>query len=209
MPAITTLATLKAAAADALVRSDFADRIATCVPLAEAWLNRNLRLRMMEADVPLTATPGVRAIPLPAGFLEPLGLFLVDGSSRTALRFRPDGFETETAAATPCDWTIDAGAIAFPAPCDAAHAFTLRMLQRFALAADGDSNALLAAWPDLYLAALLTVVTGIYLTDDPRLSAWKFSRDELLAEVTRKEARTQTALTTLAADPALLGHRCG
>jgi len=209
MPAITTLATLKAAAADALVRSDFTDRIASCVPLAEAWLNRNLRLRLMEADVSLTATPGARTMPLPAGFLEPLALFLVDGVGRTALRFRPDGFETETAAARPSDWTVDAAAIAFPAPCDAAHVFTLRMLQRFGLAADGDSNALLASWPDLYLTALLTVVTGIYLTDDPRLSAWKFSRDELLAEVTRKEARSQTALATLAADPALLGRHGG
>ncbi len=209
MPAITTLATLRAAAADALVRSDFTDRIAICVPLAEAWLNRNLRLRMMETDVSLTVTPGVRTMPLPAGFLEPLALFLVDGSGRTALRFRPDGFETATTAAKPCDWTIDGAAIAFPAPSDASHAFTLRMLQRLALTADGDSNALLAAWPDLYLAALLTAVTGIYLTDDPRLSAWKFSRDELLAEVTRKEARSQTALATLAADPALLGRRCG
>ena len=208
MPAITSLSTLKAAAADALARSDFTDRIASSVALAEAWLNRNLRLRMMEVEVELPAAPGAQAIALPQGFLVPLSLYREDAAGRVALRFKVGGLETAAVATPPQEWTVDGAVIALSAPCDAAYILTLRMLKRFELASDGDSNALLAAWPDLYLNALLTVVAGVYLTDDPRLPAWKFSRDELLAEVIRKEARSAAALATLAADASLLGRRC-
>jgi hypothetical protein len=206
MPAITTLADLKAACADALVRSDFTDRIAAAVPLAEAWLNRNLRLRAMQTEIELTTTPGARTVALPAGFLEPLALFLLEGGRRVALPYRPDLGDLGAGAALPASWNVVGEAIVFPVASDAAYPLILRMLQRFALAGEDDSNALLDAWPDLYLAALLVTVAGVYLTDDPRLSAWKFSRDELLAEALRKEARAG-ALATLAVEPAFGGRR--
>ena len=60
------------------------------VTLAEARLNRDLRLRSMETEDALTGVIGSRTIPLPGDFLEPLALFVIrsDGG-RDQLRFIP------------------------------------------------------------------------------------------------------------------------
>lgn len=206
MAAITDLATLKANVATALVRSDFDERIAAAVPLAEAWLNRNLRLRLMESDEALVATPASATIALPTGFLEPLSLILNDSSCQYPIRMRPSDGATLTSSGRPCAYSIDGGNLVFDRPADSAYSLTLHMLKRFALVDETDTNALLTAWPDLYLSAVLVACCGVYLTDDPRLGVWKAGRDELLAEVQRKEARSK-APTQLYADPMLMQHR--
>lgn len=205
--AITTKATLLAAAADALDRTDFTARLATSLPLAEAWLNRNVRMRSMESDEALTTTPASATVALPSGFLEPLSLILNDTNGTYPLQMVAAGQGAYEISGRPVSYWIDGANIVFDRPCDAAYSLTLHMLERFALSADGDTNALLTAWPDLYLAALLVAVCGVYLTDDPRLPAWKFTRDELLEEVNRKEARAK-APAQLRADPMFTGRRC-
>src|SRR5436190_24024474 len=85
--AITTYAELQAAAANWLVRADLTARIPEFIALAEARLNRVLRARLAETEVALTATPGVRTLPLPAGFAEPLALWIVLGGTRQPVRF--------------------------------------------------------------------------------------------------------------------------
>lgn len=205
--AITTKATLLAACADALNRSDFTSQIATSLPLAEAWLNRNLRLRLMESDEALTGVVGVATIALPTGYLEPLSLTLNDTSAKCPIPMRAAGLTTYTLSGRPQGYWIDGANLVFDRPCDSAYSLTLHMLERFALSADGDTNALLDAWPDLYLATVLVTVAGVYLTDDPRLPAWKFTRDEILGEVQRKEARSK-APAQLRADSSFLGRGC-
>lgn len=201
--AITSKATLLAAAADALDRTDFTARLATSLPLAESWLNRNVRMRLMESDEALTTTPDSATVALPSGFLEPLSLTLDDSDGSHPLQMIGAGQGAYEISGRPASYWIDGANIVFDRPCDAAYSLTLHMLERFALDADGDTNALLTAWPDLYLSALLVAVTGVYLTDDPRLAAWKYTRDELLSEVNRKEARARKN-AELRADPALL-----
>lgn len=199
MAAITNLATLKENVATALVRTDFTDRIAAAVPLAEAWLNRNLRLRMMESDQALVGVASSASIALPTGFLEPLSLILNDSTCTCPVPMRASGQGSLTSVGRPTWYAIDGANIVFNRPCDAAYSFTLHMLTRFALSADTDTNALLTAWPDLYLMAVLAAVAGVYLTDDPRLGVWVQARDGLLAEVLRKEARSK-APAQLSAD---------
>ncbi len=171
------------------------------VSLAEARLNRDLRLRVMETDQALTATAGARTVPLPAGFLEPLALFLLLGSGREALVFVPDQMETSTTAGQPWCWSVDGGNLVFDRPADQAYDLTLKMLTAFSLSAAAPTNWLLTNHPDLYLAAC-NVEAALWLVDADQFARWTGRYDETLASVNAHESRSR-APGDLRVDPAL------
>jgi hypothetical protein len=183
------------------------------VTLAEARLNRDLRLRAMETEAALTGIVGSRTIPLPADFLEPLALFIErPGQGRQGLRFVAAAMDDSAIAGEPRAWTIDAGALAFERPCDQPYGFTLRHLARFQLAAtapqDGSqSNWLLANWPDAYLAAC-NVEAALWLEEDDQALRWQTRYADALAAINAKESRS-AALKTLSVDAALLPRAMG
>ena len=142
---ITTYAELQAAAANWLVRADLTQRIPEFITLAEARLNRVLRARLAETEAMLTATVGSRTIPLPAGFAEPLALWIVSAGARTPLRFiEPRLLAASSLQGRPCSWSIDGANLAFDRPCDQAYGLVLRMLAKFALSVSAPTNGLLA-----------------------------------------------------------------
>ena len=200
--ALATYAQLKTAVADWLERGDLADRTGDFIALAESRLNRVLRLRMMETEEALTATTGVRTVPLPAGFREPVALWLNRPEGRTALRFvDPALLPAATAAGEPQAWSLNGGVIAFDRPCDRAYGLTLRMVGRLALSDAQPTNAVLADYPDLYLFGAL-VEAAPYLRDAELLSLFAARLEAALSEARAKEARGK-ALATLAAEPLL------
>ena len=204
--ALTTYAQLKSAVADWLERSDLSDRVGDFITLAESRLNRVLRLRLMESDQSLVATPGSRMILLPLGFREPVALWREAAGGRQALSFVDvASLEAQASAGQPQHWTVDGGFLAFERPCDQAYGFTLRMLGRLALSDVAPSNAVLADYPDLYLFGAL-VEAAPYLRDAEMLSLFAARFDAALAEVRMKEARSR-ALANLRFDPGLLPLR--
>src|SRR4051812_19856358 len=132
--AITTYAELQAAAANWLVRGDLTQRVPEFITLAEARLNRVLRARLAETEAALSATVGARTIPLPAGFAEPLALWIVSSGRREGLRFiEPSLLGASSLQGRPCSWSVDGANLAFDRPCDQAYGLVLRMLAKFAL----------------------------------------------------------------------------
>jgi hypothetical protein len=191
--AITTYAELQAAAANWLVRADLTARIPEFITLAEARLNRVLRARLAESEAALTATPGARTIPLPAGFAEPLALWLSLAAGRTALRFvEPSLMEVTATPGQPASWSIDGANLAFERPCDQAYGFVLRMLTKFALSDAAPSNALLSDYPDAYLFATLSEA-GPFLRDDELASAYDARLERAIGEINTKDARSRAA----------------
>lgn len=175
---------------------------ADLVTLAEARLNRDLRLRAMETEDALAGVAGARAIALPAGFLEPLGLWLNrPGTGREALRFVEPDMEVSLAAGEPAYWTIDAGTAAFERPCDQAYGFTLRYVKAFQLAEAAPTNWLLSTWPDAYLAAC-NVEAALFTQDAAALQSWQARYAEAVAAIRLKDGRSK-APATLGVDPAL------
>ena len=199
--ALTTYADLQAAIASwKNNRTDLP--AADLIVLAEARLNRDLRLRTMEVDAALTAAVGSRRVALPAGFLEPLALFLeLDDGGRAELRFVAAELDTHGAAGRPARWTVDGGDLAFERPADQAYGLTLRMLQRFGLSDLAPTNALLTSDPDIYLAAA-NIEAALYLMDDEQAVRWQARYADALASINARDARSR-ALTTLSVDPAL------
>lgn len=201
--ALATYAQLKTAVADWLERGDLADRTADFIALAESRLNRVLRLRMMETEEVLTTTVGARSVALPAGFREPIALWIQDADGRTRLRFvDPAALSISATAGQPQAWTLNAGAIAFDRPCDRAYGLTLRMVGRLALSDAQPTNAVLADYPDLYLFGAL-VEAAPYLRDAELLSLFMARFEAALTEARAKEARGK-ALATLGVEPLLL-----
>lgn len=192
---ISTYAELQAAAANWLVRGDLTARIPEFIALAEARLNRVLRARLAEREVALTATAGSRTIPLPAGFAEPLALWIADPSGRRALRFiEPSLVQASSLWGEPTSWSIDGANLAFERPCDRAYGFVLRMLAKFALSDAAPTNDLLAACPDAYLFATLCEA-GPFLRDAELAGAYEARLTQAVGEINAKEARARAAAT--------------
>ena len=196
--AITTYAELQAAAANWLVRADLTARIPEFIVLAEARLNRIMRTRLSEAEVALTATLGSRTLPLPAGFTEPLRLWLERTGGREELPFLdPSLIGASSLRGQPGAWTVDGATLAFDRPCDQAYPLTLRMLRKFVLSDAAPTNALLTDFPDLYLFATLSEAAP-FLRDAELAAAYETKLGRAIEEANAKEARSRAArvLTT-------------
>ena len=205
--AITTYSELQSAAATWLVRGDLTARIPEFIRLAEARLNRVLRTRLSEADVELSATVGQRATPLPAGFTEPLRLWLAGPCERTEVPFvEASLIGASSLRGRPCAWTVDGSTLAFDRPCDQAYDLTLRMLKAFALSDGAPTNALLSGFPDLYLFATLCEAAP-FLRDEELARTYEGRLAQALLEANRQEARSRAPGRLTTELPALIGAR--
>ena len=202
--AITTYAELQAAAANWLVRADLTARIPEFIALAEARLNRVLRTRLSETDAALTTTLGSRTVALPAGFTEPLRLWIERADGREELPFLEASLiGASSLRGRPGAWTVDGPNLAFDRPCDRAYAVTLRLLRAFALTDAAPTNALLSDFPDIYLFATLSEAAP-FLRDPDLAAAYETKLGRAIAEANAKEARSRAARTLGTELPALV-----
>lgn len=201
--AISTYSQLKDAVANWANRSDLTDRIPEFIALAEARINRKLRLRTMESNQTLTGSVGSREIALPTDYLEPLVLWLEADTGREQLRFVPaDLLLTSPTDGQPEYWTIDGSNIAFERECDQAYSFTFRMLQSFALSDASPTNWLLTNCPDVYLFGARAEVAP-YLQDREDVGVWEPRFLQAMEDVNTQQSRGRSGLATLAVDTAL------
>jgi hypothetical protein len=202
--AISTYTELKAAIeawlsrqGDASITANAADFIS----LAEARLNRDLPLRVMQTTTTLTGTVSSRAVALPSDFIEPIALFLTTFGVETFLKPLVAGnFEYETTSGTPAGWCINGTNIDLDAPCDQAHTFSFRYRKSFALSDADPTNWLLTNHPDCYLSACM-VEAGIF-AEDERASSWEQRLRSAIDSIAWVDARS-IAVGTLSVDPAL------
>ena len=207
--AITTYAELQAAAANWLVRADLTARIPEFIALAEARLNRVLRARLAETEQALTMTVGARTIALPAGFAEPLALWIAGPVARKGLRFvEPSLLCVSSLAGEPQAWSVDGANLAFERPCDQAYGFVLRYLAKFALSGAQPTNALLNDYPDAYLFATLCEAAP-FLRDADLASAYEGRLQTTLAEINAKDARSRSPRLLMTEVAPLVRHRTG
>ena len=168
--ALGTYGELKTAVADWLDRPDLEARIPDLMTLARsrihhgrprghAWPSPPLRLRAMEHEAPV-ALDADGSGPLPDGFL---GLVRVSGGARRLRFVAPGAFGGAHGV-----YTVEGTAIR-GAP---AAVLRVRFYRPFpALAADGDSDWLLANAPEVHLYGVL-LESAPYLRSDARLAMW-------------------------------------
>lgn len=205
--AISTYSDLLTAIAKFAWRSDeeFTSDTSTFVALAESRLNRELPLRVMETDIPVTIAQGAQKIALPADFVEPITLHLTTFGISTPLKSSVAGdMPLKPVSTIPTAWCINGTDLQVDAVCNQNHTFTFRYRKAFNLSPSAPTNWLLTNHPDVYLAASL-VWGNVFMMAPEMATPWKAMLEEALAEIGWKEARSKVG--TLAVDPALIPRR--
>ncbi|MBN8994440.1 MAG: hypothetical protein J0H94_04385 [Rhizobiales bacterium] len=186
--ALDKISGLKSSIASWLARtgdSNITGAIPDFITLAEARLNRVLRLRTQKQDAPLIGTPGSRYLDLPTDFREAIALYLTTFGDQWRLSPRMAGtLDLSDEAGTPVIWMVNGSRIELDIPCDRAHTFLFRYRSKFALNQD-DPNAtnwLLSEHPDAYLAASLVEAYSFMKAMD-KASTWEGRLQQTLAEI--------------------------
>lgn len=197
--ALNSYASLQTAIAGWLNRTDLAARIPDFIALAEASLNRALRVRRMvgRSDATLSA----EFIVLPEDFAGALSFELTGTTPVVQLAFaEPDDLarfksEREGASGAPELYAIVGGQFQFfPAP-DSDYAAELTYYKKIEPLSDAaPSNWALADHPDLYLYLSLAQAAP-YLMDDDRVAVWAGFAERILAELNEADRRERSGFS--------------
>jgi len=188
--AIGTLAELKTAIGQWMINQPEPAVIDNCVALCEANIRRDVRCRAMEASAAgaLTSTK----LPLPTRFVEVRQALLNDYPQRYVM---PEEFQTRRNHSSGLYTVVGEEFVFQSATAD----YRIDYYQAFAtLAANGDTNWLLANHPDVYLFGSLAEVAA-YQRDDPALWIGRYQ-----AAVNRLTQNERKAIAPLVMRPEIV-----
>jgi hypothetical protein len=173
--AISTYSELQTAVANWLNRTDLTDRIPEFIALAEAQMNRRLRVRQMvtRAEAALAS----EFVDAPQDMLEPIRLTLEISESdiRMLQYLAPERLLAEkvgiVSSAEPAFYSMVGGSLQLLPMPDTTYTSELTYYARIAPLASNSTNWLLSAYPDAYLYGAL-LQAAPYLVDDERTVTW-------------------------------------
>jgi len=173
--AIGTYAELKTAVANWLDRDDLTDRIPEFIALAEARLNRVLRLRSMEAKYTANTVAAQRNLALPTGYIQ-MRNFQVNSSPLTTLSYvTPEIYDRlwgGSTSGTPKFYTILANEISFgPTPATVMEVEMLFYKKFDNLSSSTTTNWLIINAPDIYLYGSMLEAEP-FIMNDERVPLW-------------------------------------
>lgn len=181
--ALGTYSGLKTAIVDFSGRDDLTSLLDDFIDMAEQRMFYNdempLRVRQMESRTTLTGTAGNRFLALPADFLEPRALVIIDSSERIELTFNsPSALEIISTNGSPRFYALT-DQIEFDRKLDAAYDFELQYYAKPTALADANTtNVILTNYPTVYLYGALSAVYD-YVSEDERAERYhqKMIRD--------------------------------
>jgi len=182
--AIDTYSELQQAVIDWVNNPELTQVVPSMIALAEADLNRRLRLRQMLKRA--TATLDGEFITLPADWLEGKNVQL-NTSPITVVQpaslAQVDATRAAMSSGVPKIYAIFGSQMDFAPPPSGTYQVEMIYYAAIpALSATNTSNWLLLAAPDLYLYATLAQ-TAPYLGEDARLAVWGTLREKLVADL--------------------------
>lgn len=206
---IANYADLQAAIQTWMERTDIAGEVPNMISLAEARLNR--RLKVVETNASLTGVSSSREIDIASlAIVEPIALHMTqDNGDERIVISRPVGaFNYLDVSSSPGYYGISGSKIIFDARLDRPYAFRFRYKGRFALSTDAPTNKLLTDHPDVYLAASI-VWGGLFTEDDRKIATWKSLLEEALPEVEHTMSDGKNMELTVDPMLSLIGSRRG
>lgn len=178
--AITNHSELVAAAGSWLHRGDLTAIIPDFIVLAEAKLNRILRLRAME----VVATGAVAAtVPLPAGFIELKSLTITQGTTTKVLTYIPPTGVNGTSGIAQ-SYSLVGDDLKF-IPIGAGETYTMTYYAKLPALSAG-VNWLITNAPDCYLYATL-LESAPFIGDDPRTTLWLNMLTEVIKQLEKAD----------------------
>lgn len=199
--AIGTYAQLQATIPNWLHRGDLAALVPDFIAMAESRLNRLLQIRSMEREVLMAMVPGTRFVALPAGMNKPIALWIGDAARAKLTNQLPENLTIQANSGAPSCWAVDNENLAFDRPADQPYVLSFRYIKKFALSDDEPTNALLTAYPDVYLYATL-LEAAPYMGDAQQLPMWQERLDRAIQEVRNNDNKTR-AVAPLSVDSGL------
>ena len=177
--ALSTFTELKDAIADWLDRSDLTARIPDFIALAEARINRDLRIRPMEVRSTMTTTAGNQYFNLPGGYIQMRNIQLNTNPTTPLEYITPEMLDRLYGSSTtgkPRAYTLIGDEIQLAPIPDSAYTLEMAFYEKFTALGDGTSGTVTNNWlttnaPDILLYGALMEAEP-FIKNDERVAVW-------------------------------------
>ena len=202
--ALSTYTELKDAIADWLDRSDLTDRIPDFIALAEARLNRELRIRPMEVRSTMTTTVGQRYFNLPGGYLQ-MRNFQINTNPITPLEYiTPEMLDRLYGSSTtgkPRAYSLIGDEIQLAPIPDSTYTIEMAFYEKFTPLGDGSSGTVTSNWltknaPDVLLYGAL-IEAEPFIKNDERIQLWLTAYKEAIDKIQKADERDRHSGSTM------------
>lgn len=177
--ALGTFTELKDAIADWLDRSDLTARIPDFIALAEARINRELRIRPMEVRSTMYATVDQQYFNLPGGYIQMRNIQLNTNPTTPLEYITPEMLDRlygSTTTGKPRAYTLIGDEIQLAPIPDSAYQIEMAFYEKFTALGDGTSGTVTSNWltknaPDILLYGSLMEAEP-FIKNDERIPVW-------------------------------------
>ena len=177
--ALSTFTELKDAIADWLDRSDLTARIPDFIALAEARINRELRIRPMEVRSTMNATVDQQYFNLPGGYIQMRNIQLNTNPTTPLEYITPEMLDRLYGSSTkgkPRAYTLIGDEIQLAPIPDSAYTLEMAFYEKFTALGDGTSGTVTSNWltknaPDILLYGALMEAEP-FIKNDERVAVW-------------------------------------
>jgi len=190
--AISTYTELQDAVSNWLDRSDLSDRIPEFITLAEAQMNRMLRIRLMEGRYTASTVKGQRNYALPTDYRQMRALRINQDPIRVLQYLSPQNMDSVWAGSytsTPTAYTIVANDIRLGPSPDSVLELDIDYYRAVSpLSGTTATTTMLTQNPDIYLYGALMAAEP-FLMNDERLAVWGALFDKAVRNLESQDAR--------------------
>lgn len=195
---------IKSAVAEWLDRSDLSNNIPDFITLAEARINRDLRVRAMEQRSKATTTEGNRYIAMPPGYLQMRNIQL-NTNPITPLEFISlemlDRLYGSNTKGKPTAYSIVGDEIQLAPIPDSTYDLEVAFYKKFDSLGDGTNNTVTSNWlttnaPDLILYASLLEAEP-FLKNDERVQLWLAGYENAVRKLASADDRDRHSGSTM------------
>jgi len=177
--ALSTFTELKDAVADWLDRSDLTARIPDFITLAEARVNRDLRIRAMEVRSTMTTTAGKQYFNLPTNYIQMRNIQLNTNPTTPLEYITPEMLDRLYGSSTtgkPRAYSLIGDEIQLAPIPDTAYTLEMAFYEKFTALGDGTSGTVTSNWltlnaPDVLLYGSLMEAEP-FIKNDERIPVW-------------------------------------
>ena len=194
--ALGTFTELKDAVADWLDRSDLTARIPDFITLAEARLNRDLRIRPMEVRSSMETTSGQRYFNLPGGYLQMRNMQMNTNPITPLEYITPEMLDRLYGSDTtgkPRAYTLIGDEIQLAPVPDSDYTVEMAFYEKFTPLGDGTSGTVTTNWlttnaPDILLYGSLLEAEP-FIKNDERIALWLNAYSSAVKKIQDADAR--------------------
>ena len=195
--ALDNYANLKDAVADWLDRSDLDSRIPDFISLAEARVNRELRIRAMEKRATMVTNAGQRYFALPGGYVQMRNIQLTTNPITPLEYITPEMLDRLYGSDTsgkPKAYTLIGDEIQLAPIPDSTYTLEMAFYERFTPLGDGitggtvTTNWLSENAPDVILYGAL-IEAEPFIKNDERMPLWLNAYKEAINKIQHADAR--------------------